>query len=54
MGLRVREAERLDSFVRDFLGPTPQQITSQQQAALAGMLNSEYLPSVLAAVQIRV
>jgi len=42
LGLRVRAAEDLDAFTREFLGDVPAQVTGQDQATLAGMLDREY------------
>lgn len=43
LGLAIREADRLDAFARAFLGETPAQVTAQDQATLADMLDREYI-----------
>jgi hypothetical protein len=37
------EADTLDAFARAFLGEAPAQATAQDQAALADMLDREYI-----------
>jgi hypothetical protein len=44
LGLNIRDAERLDSFMRGFLGEAPQQATNRDLTQLADMLDREYLP----------
>lgn len=47
LGLGIRDADTLDALVRAFLGEAPAQVTTQDQAALADLLDREYLtPSV--------
>lgn len=43
LGLAVQEADRLDAFTREFLGPEPIQVTTQHQGVFAGMLDREHL-----------
>jgi hypothetical protein len=43
LGLRPMEAGRFDALIREFLGASLVQVTAQDQAALAGMLDREYL-----------
>ena len=42
LGLPARGAEQVDAFTREFLGEAPTQVTGQDQATLAGMLDREY------------
>ena len=43
LGLNVPEADRLDAFTREFLGTRPNQVTTQDQAMFASMLDREHL-----------
>jgi hypothetical protein len=43
LGFRLPEADRLDAFTRGFLGTGPNQVTAQDQATFAGMLDSLHL-----------
>jgi hypothetical protein len=43
LGLNVPEADRLDAFARQFLGAGPNQVTMQDQAMFASMLDREHL-----------
>ncbi len=43
LGLNVPEADRLDAFTREFLGTSPNQVTTQDQAMFASMLDREHL-----------
>jgi hypothetical protein len=43
LGLHVRETDRLDAFMREFLGTAPIQVTTQHQGAFADMLDREHL-----------
>jgi hypothetical protein len=43
LGLDVPEADRLDAFTRAFLGATPNQVTTQDQATFASMLDRGHL-----------
>jgi hypothetical protein len=43
LGLNVPEADRLDAFAREFLGTSPNQVTTQDQATFASMLDREHL-----------
>jgi hypothetical protein len=43
LGVNIAEADRLDSFVLEFLGINPCQVTTQHQATFAGMLDREHL-----------
>jgi hypothetical protein len=43
LGLNVTEGARLDVLVREFIGVHPDQITRQDQAAFAAILDREYL-----------
>ena len=43
LGLNVPEADRLDAFTREFLGTRPNQVTTQDQATFASMLDRQHL-----------
>jgi hypothetical protein len=43
LGLHVPEADRLDEFVREMLGKSLVQVTTQDQATFASMLDREHL-----------
>jgi hypothetical protein len=43
LGLAVPDADRLDTFTREFLGTAPIQATPQHQGAFAGILDREHL-----------
>lgn len=43
LGLKVPEADRLDAFTRGFIGTGPNQVTAQDEATFAGMLDSQHL-----------
>ena len=43
LGVNVPEADRLDAFTREFLGTHPNQVTTQDQATFASMLDREHL-----------
>lgn len=43
LGLVLREAGRVDASVRAILGAVPAQVSTQEQATLADMLDGEYL-----------
>jgi hypothetical protein len=43
LGLNVPEADRLDAFTREFLGTSPNQVTTQDQTTFASMLDREHL-----------
>lgn len=45
LGLLIEAAGQLDGLVRDFIGAAPLQVSTANQAALAGMLDAEYLAS---------
>ena len=43
LGFDIPEADRLDAFTRGFLGGGPNQVTVQDQATFASMLDSQHL-----------
>jgi len=43
LGFKVPEADRLDAFTRGFIGMGPNQVTAQDEATFAGMLDSQHL-----------
>jgi hypothetical protein len=43
LGVTISEADRLDSFTRKFVGTHPAQVTTQDQATFASMLDREHL-----------
>lgn len=43
LGLIIPEADRLDAFTRKFLGAMPTQVTAQDQATFASMLDRQHL-----------
>mgnify|MGYP006995602862 CR=1 FL=1 len=43
LGVNVVEAGRLDAFTRSFVGTGPEQVTTQDQATFASMLDREHL-----------
>lgn len=43
LGVTLAEAGRFDAFTREFLGASPIQVTAQDQASFAGMLDRAYL-----------
>jgi hypothetical protein len=43
LGVNIPEADRLDSFTRKFVGTHPTQVTTQDQATFASMLDREHL-----------
>jgi hypothetical protein len=45
LGIDIPEARRLDSFTREFVGTRPNQVTTQDQATFASMLDHQHLGS---------
>lgn len=43
LGMDIPEADRLDEFTREFIGTRPDQVTTQDQATFAGMLDRQHL-----------
>ena len=43
LGANIPEADRFDMFTRGFLGTSPEQVTTEDQATFAGMLDRELL-----------
>ena len=43
LGANIAEADRFDAFTRGFLGTSPEQVTTEDQATFAGMLDRELL-----------
>ena len=43
LGFNIPDPGRLDAVAREFIGTTPNQVTSQEQAAFASMLDREFL-----------
>ncbi|MGH8428838.1 MAG: hypothetical protein ACREUF_00385, partial [Solimonas sp.] len=43
LGVHVREADRLDSVTRKFVGARPNQVTAQDQSTFASMLDRDHL-----------
>jgi hypothetical protein len=43
LGANITEAGRFDTFTRGFLGTRPEQVTTEDQATFAGMLDRELL-----------
>ena len=41
LGVSIAEADRLDAFTRTFVGSNPMQVTPQDQAAFASLLDPE-------------
>lgn len=46
LGVTPAEAGSFDAFIRDFLGASPIQVTTQHQATLASMLDRQYLDAI--------
>jgi hypothetical protein len=43
LGMDIPEADRLDEFTREFIGTRPDQVTTQDQATFASMLDRQHL-----------
>ena len=43
LGVSIPEADRLDTFARAFVGTSPDQVTTQDQATFAAMLDRQHL-----------